>query len=134
MTELKTKRLVLFTLIGLYLLYSWFVYTNGTETQYEITSSANQGKQLFQQKNCIACHQIYGLGGYMGPDLTNVMSRRGDAYCRALIQAGTDRMPGFQLEINELNNLIDYLSFVDSTADYSLKNYETTWYGTVSRK
>ena len=134
MTELKTKRFVLFSLVGLYLLYSWFVYTNGTETHYQITASANKGKQIFQQKNCISCHQIYGLGGYMGPDITNAITNRGEAYCRSLIQSGTDRMPKFALEQKDLDDLIDYLVYIDSTSEYPIKNYETTWYGTVNKK
>jgi len=41
------------------------------------SEKALQGQQLWQQNNCFSCHQIYGLGGYLGPDLTNVYSQRG---------------------------------------------------------
>ncbi len=41
---------------------------------HPVGAPAAAGKLLYQKYNCQACHQIYGLGGYMGPDLTNVYS------------------------------------------------------------
>jgi len=37
-----------------------------------------QGRQLYQQRGCLACHRIRGLGGIVGPDLTLVGGRRRD--------------------------------------------------------
>ncbi|MBI4842377.1 MAG: cbb3-type cytochrome c oxidase subunit II [candidate division NC10 bacterium] len=37
-----------------------------------------EGRQLYQQRGCVACHRIRGAGGIMGPDLTFVGSRRRD--------------------------------------------------------
>ncbi len=37
-----------------------------------------QGRQLYQQRGCPACHRIRGLGGIVGPDLTFVGGRRRD--------------------------------------------------------
>ncbi len=65
-----------------------------------------QGVQVFQQYNCIACHQFYGLGGYMGPDLTNVMSNRGEPYTRAFIAAGTATMTNLGLASEELDAVV----------------------------
>ena len=30
---------------------------------------------LFQQEDCVACHQINGIGGVSGPDLTHIGSQ-----------------------------------------------------------
>jgi hypothetical protein len=37
-----------------------------------------QGRQLYLQRGCIACHRIRGVGGTLGPDLTFVGNRRHD--------------------------------------------------------
>ena len=37
-----------------------------------------QGRQLYAQRACVACHRIRGVGGVVGPDLTFVGSRRRD--------------------------------------------------------
>ncbi len=96
-----------------------------------MSDQARHGQALFQQHNCIACHQFYGLGGYMGPDLTNVISKYSPAYARAFMATGTTRMPNFNLTDDELDALVAYLSFVDSTGTYPPQNYQVTWYGTV---
>jgi nitric oxide reductase subunit C len=108
----------------------------GTETSHDapISDEARRGQRLFQEYNCVACHQFYGLGGYMGPDLTNVISRYGPAYARAFITTGTARMPNFGLAADEVDALVSYLEFVDSTGTYPPQNYEVTWYGTVTQE
>ncbi len=112
------------------------VYTRGTDASHvaPMSDDARHGQQVFQDYNCIACHQFYGLGGYMGPDLTNVMSNRGEAYTRAFIAAGTVRMPNLGLADKEISALIAYLEFVDQTGTYPPKNYEVQWYGTVAQE
>ena len=94
---------------------------------------ARTGQLVYQQYNCVACHQFYGLGGYMGPDLTNVMSSRGEAYARAFINSGTARMPNFNLSETEVTALIRYLEFVDQTGKYPLQDYDIKWTGVVAQ-
>ncbi len=105
-------------------MYTAMVYTSGTAaTRGEpMGAQARAGQQVFQDNNCIACHQFYGLGGYMGPDLTNVISTRGEPYSRAFITAGTARMPDFGLGTGEIDALLAYLSFVDQTGTYPPRN------------
>ena len=110
------------------------MYTNGTDAPHiaPISDEARYGQRIFQAYNCIACHQFYGLGGYMGPDLTNVMSKRGEAYSRAFITAGTATMPNLGLSTDEVNGLLAYLSFVDETGTYPPDDFEIRWNGTVA--
>ncbi|WP_066404274.1 c-type cytochrome [Flavisolibacter tropicus] len=113
---------LLFILVVSYACYSFVVYTKGTagtitpaaETQQVVS----EGKQLYQQYNCTACHQIYGLGGYLGPELTTAYSdkNRGEAYMRAMLQAGGSRMPNFHFTSQQIDALIAYLKYVDTTA------------------
>jgi nitric oxide reductase subunit C len=122
-------------LCAAFVAYSAYVYTAGTRVPQPValTDSVHDGYRLFQQHNCIACHQFYGLGGYMGPDLTNVISSegKGPLYARAFMQAGTARMPDFALSERELDALIAFLEYVDAAGTYPAENYTIRWYGTV---
>lgn len=119
-----------------FVVYSATVYTSGTEASHSpaMSDEARHGQQVFQDKNCIACHQFYGLGGYMGPDLTNTIRNRGEAVSRAFITAGTVRMPNFGLDETEVDALIAYLTFVDSTGTYPLENFDVMWTGLVAQE
>ena len=89
----------------------------------------------FQKKNAYMevddFKGIFWLGGYMGPDLTNVASKKGSAYARAFLMSGTRRMPNFNLNDAELDAMIAYLEFVDSTGRYPAEEYRIRWFGTV---
>jgi len=93
-----------------------------------------QGALVYQKYNCVACHQFYGLGGYMGPDLTNVVSNRGEAVARAFIAAGTATMPDLGLASDEIDAVVAYLAFVDKTGTYPAENIEVRWFGTVDQE
>lgn len=130
----SSNKNILFFLVAIYGAYSFYVYTSGTVTFSDIPDPARKGREIFQSKNCIACHQIYGLGGYMGPDLTNTISRRGSDFVTTYLENGTDRMPDFELSEYEIASLVSYLTYLDSTAVYPVKAYEISWYGFVNRK
>ena len=121
-------------LCAAFALYSSYVYTAGTEASHvaPMSDAERHGAAVFQQYNCVACHQFYGLGGYMGPDLTNVFSRRGEAYARAFIQSGTAAMPNLGLADAEIDAVIAYLAFVDKTGTYPIEDYDLQWLGTVA--
>jgi nitric oxide reductase subunit C len=89
--------------------------------------------RLFQERNCTACHQFYGLGGYMGPDLTNVISTtgKGPLYARVFIQFGTAKMPNFHLTGAEVDAMIAFLEYVDASGKYPAQDHKITWLGTV---
>lgn len=109
-------------LFAAYAAYSFIVYTRGTENPIDYSAAAwleiDKGKKLFQQHNCISCHQLYGLGGYLGPELTTAWSdkSRGEMYMRAFLMNGGTRMPRFNFSEQEINAIISYLRYVDSTA------------------
>jgi nitric oxide reductase subunit C len=116
------KSFIFALLFGAYVFYSLMVYTRGTDHALHYTraelAAIRQGKDLFQQYNCIACHQLYGLGGYLGPELTTAWSdpSRGESYLKAFLQNGGVRMPQFHFTDQEVDALIRYLRYVDSTA------------------
>jgi nitric oxide reductase subunit C len=110
---------LLVTLIVCFAGYSGWVYTGATghsDRNPVLSDAAVRGKLVFQSKNCASCHQLYGLGGYLGPDLTTSISRKSPDYCRAIIMAGTLRMPNLKLTREETEALIEYLTYVDRSA------------------
>ncbi len=129
------KRAAFGSLSAAFLAYSGYVYTAGTEVPkpVSVTEQVSAGHRVFQDKNCTACHQIYGLGGYMGPDLTNVISTtgKGPDYARVFVQNGTERMPNFGLTTEEVDAVIAFLEYVDAPGKYPAQKYRISWYGTT---
>jgi len=127
------KRSLYCTLTACFVAYSIYVYTTGTRARQSTppTEQVRLGQQLFQEHNCVACHQFYGLGGYMGPDLTNIVSTpgKGPAYAAAFIRAGTGKMPNFHLSEGEIDALVAFLGFVDASGQYPADDRMQRWYG-----
>jgi nitric oxide reductase subunit C len=135
----KNKRVLFWFLAAMFVINSYIVYTSGTEAdrgKNYMTAEAAAGKLLFQKYNCTACHQLYGLGGYMGPDLTNVISApgKGPLYAKALIQSGSQRMPNFQMSESEINSLVAFLQYADKTGVSPVRDFEIGYDGTVALK
>ncbi|MBI5408824.1 MAG: cytochrome c [Nitrospirae bacterium] len=78
--------------------------------------AASPGQMIFQKYDCSACHQIQGLGGAAGPELTHAGSKQPDAewHVRHLKDPAStvknSAMPDFaHLSNEELNALAEYL-------------------------
>ena len=112
-----TAFLVLF--LG-YAVFTAWVYTNGTQQNKTLVfGEAEQlGKELWQKNNCSSCHQLYGLGGYLGPDLTHTMSSagKGKPYAAAFLRSGGPTMPNFNFSDKEINAILAYLDHVSQSA------------------
>ncbi|NVO20981.1 MAG: cytochrome c [Bacteroidetes bacterium] len=137
--RLNTKRFISAILVSSFFIYSIVIYTTGTAIDKGVkwrNESSKKGKLIFQRKNCIACHQIYGLGGFMGPDLTNVVSAegKGPAYIRIFLQNGSERMPNFHLSATEVDDLIAFLVYTDKTGVSPVKRFTINYDGTVNWK
>ncbi|MFN8242865.1 MAG: cytochrome c [Ferruginibacter sp.] len=124
--------IALFLLIA-FLSYSFYLYTHQPVTITGSNVKQDQGKLVWQKYNCNACHQIYGLGGYLGPDLTNVYSRRGADYIRTMIENGTIIMPAFHLPKDEMTAITDYLHGIDSTGSADPRTFSIKSNGTISQ-
>lgn len=116
------KIVAFISLFVTYLVYSIVVYTKGTEKNNVISTDEltqiKKGSLLFQQYNCSSCHQLYGLGGYLGPELTTAYSdpARGELFMKAFLKAGGQRMPNFHFSEEDINALISFLKYVDESA------------------
>ncbi|MCP4802878.1 MAG: cytochrome c [Flavobacteriaceae bacterium] len=124
----KTKNNITLIVILLVVfgIYNYCIYNSkDSESPIKLNSSALRGQQLWQNNNCWACHQIYGLGGYLGPDLTNIYShkKKGANYIKAFLNSGINSMPKFNFSEKEKEDIVEYLKYIDSTGYYP--NFDT---------
>ena len=121
-------------LISVFTFYNFWIYTDKSN-QYTsaLTTKATVGQSLWQQNNCAACHQLYGLGGYLGPDLTNVYStiEKGPAFIKIILNSGIKTMPRFNFSEREKECLIEFLKEVDQSGYYPNYNAQTQLDGWV---
>jgi nitric oxide reductase subunit C len=113
--------LILLLLSTLFLVYNFIIYTdNSAYGTIRLSEKAIRGENLWLNNNCNSCHQIYGLGGYLGPDLTNVYSFRknNDAYLKAMFNSGIKTMPLFHFNESEKEELLQFLKEIDQTGHY----------------
>lgn len=135
--EQKPYRYVLFLLILVFIGYSGFIYTTGSMSpDLAMSDEALQGERLWRKKNCQACHQLYGLGGYLGPDLTNTVSdpAKGPDYVKAFLNLGIRSMPHFSFSEEEKDQILAYLSHVNKTGYYPNREAELKYNGWVKLK
>lgn len=132
----RYKRTTLTLLTIAFLCYSLYLYTTpNKEKDYEANTESLQakGKQIWQQKNCTSCHQIYGLGGHLGPDLTNVVSQRPQEYIEFYLKNGSQVMPNFNLSQDQIDALISFLTAVDQSGQADPRTFKLYLDGTISQ-
>ncbi|HEY0678577.1 MAG TPA: cytochrome c, partial [Chitinophagaceae bacterium] len=71
------------------------------------------------------------LGGYLGPDLTNVYSQKGPLLIKAFLQNGTPVMPNFHLSNNEIEALTAYLKHIDASGKSDPRTFTINIDGTI---
>lgn len=126
----KPMRALLSALCAVFAVYSWLVYAS-TPTRGAVASAqVRAGMGVWQANNCASCHQLYGLGGYMGPDLTNVHSQKGEVRIRTFVRYGTGRMPAHVLSDAELDALVTFLAWVDRSGQSKVPEEAVHWSGT----
>ncbi len=76
-----------------------FIRTMGLVEQPHLTGNPARGEELYRTKGgCARCHTIAGRGGALGPDLTEVGTRRSAAYLRQALTNPEAAIPeGFLL-------------------------------------
>jgi nitric oxide reductase subunit C len=117
-----------------FLFYSFYLYSSLPVPQAAYSPLADRGKAVWQQYNCTACHQVYGLGGFLGPDLTNEYSLRGPDIIKALIKTGTNTMPAFNLTEEETSALLEYLKHIDQTGVADPRSFKINLDGTIDQE
>jgi ubiquinol-cytochrome c reductase cytochrome b subunit len=69
------------------------------------------GPTLFRERGCAQCHEIRGVGGHKGPDLSGVGRRMKKDALYTQIEQGSASMPPFGgvIEESEITALVKYL-------------------------
>lgn len=121
--SLKKISVFIFLLIS-FLVFSLSIYFMPPSGQRR-SVLAGQGRLVWQRYNCQGCHQLYGLGGYLGPDLSNVMSapNKGEPLVRAFLRAAPPPMPVFRLTEEETEQLIAFLKETDASGSAAPRDF-----------
>ncbi len=132
-SSLKVRAFLLLAMV--FACYNWFVYTHAQpSTDAGLSPSAQKGQALWLQHNCNSCHQLYGLGGYLGPDLTNVYAHKGAPYTKAMLNSGVRVMPRFSFSEEEMEAMVAFLQEVNKTGSFPDKNAFIGYDGWVNLK
>jgi len=134
MEKFRIKFIVFLVLLVTFLGYSTTLYFTQTEQLAYPNTLAQKGKMLWQQKNCVSCHQLYGLGGHLGPDLTNVYSIRSEAYITSFLQSGTQVMPNYHLSLEEIQAFIEFFKYTNTTGVADPTSFTKHFNGTISQQ
>ncbi len=115
---LSRRELALGLLVFIYLSLSVVAYTDFPRRARDqaLTDLEQRGLATWRRHNCQACHQIYGFGGFLGPDLTNrVTDATPDAELSWILEYGSRQMPAFDLPPSEQEAVLAYLRAVNRT-------------------
>ena len=83
-----------------------------------ITDQVARGKQVWEANNCMGCHTILGEGAYYAPELTQVYTRRGPDFIRAMLRdpeamyPGQRRMVQYHFTPEQTDDLVAFLQWV----------------------
>lgn len=127
----RHKWTIFLTMLFSFLVYSAHLYLNPPAQEKELDEISLEGKKIWQEKNCQSCHQFYGLGGYLGPDLTNIHRRRTPEQTMAFLKHGTEIMPDFKMSNDEVQAVMAFLQAMDASGIADPKGFKPTWYGNI---
>lgn len=119
MTERPWGRvLVLWGVVAFGLAQTVLTYSDagGPAPMAPLSAKAQRGLALFRANNCRACHQIFGFGGFLGPDLTNVAATKSANELEPLLTVGRKQMPAFHFTAKQRRDIYAFLKAVDAAA------------------
>jgi cytochrome c oxidase cbb3-type subunit 3 len=76
-----------------------YVRSVGRVAPENVSGNAQAGGRLFRTAGCSGCHQVALEGGRVGPSLTDIGSRRGAAYLRAVLLDPASSLPEEFLQV-----------------------------------
>ncbi len=78
-----------------------------------LSEAALSGRGLWHEYACQTCHQLYGQGGFLGPDLTNVAGRLDSTRLASLLKVGSGQMPAFAFSDIDVAAMAAFLGEID---------------------
>ena len=85
------KKLLLAVLVLSFGVQTGLVYSDVRSEPLSV--AAREGRALWKAHACQTCHQFYGQGGFLGPDLTHAASRVDSTRLVSLLTVGSGQMP-----------------------------------------
>lgn len=111
MVDATVKKTMMTVLVAAFVVQTVLVYSD--QRQEPLSADALAGRELWHANACQVCHQIYGQGGFLGPDLTNASSRVDDARLARLLKEGSGQMPVFGFTDEQVAHVAAYLKALD---------------------
>ena len=117
MNRFSISRVVLFVPFIAVVLYGLIFFFLLQHPGYEseagpIGAEAARGREIWRRHNCSSCHSLYGLGGFLGPDLTRLARTRSAGYMQSIIRNGNGLMPAFDLGKEESAALYAFFQYL----------------------
>lgn len=116
----KSKIWMMVILAGTFIVQSYLVYSDPSDSP-PLSEIALLGRNVWHENNCQSCHQFYGFGGFIGPDLTNAYVRVTSERLTRLLTVGSGKMPAFKLSKEEINGFRAYLNHMNETGQGQAK-------------
>ena len=114
----QIRKLVMTVLVSTFLVQGWFVYTDKMGRQNPaLSQGAQHGQQIWRTQNCQTCHQLFGLGGFLGPDLTHVTERFPRDAFGSTLQNSPSPMPVYNLGEADMKDLYTFLQRINQAGN-----------------
>ena len=100
---------------------TWDTLSRGVPEQTNaenLTDAVVRGKKLFDENNCMGCHTILGEGAYYAPELTKVIERKGEAYCKVVLTTTEPwaprgrKMVAYAMTDQEAEDVVAFLKWI----------------------
>lgn len=107
----SSKKVLLGVLVATFAVQTGLVYSD--DIDLHLSDQAVEGRKLFHDGSCQVCHQLWGQGGFLGPDLTNAASRVDETRLASLMTVGSGQMPAFDYTPEQVAQLRAFLEEID---------------------
>jgi len=87
---LSKQQAKIFFLVGTFVTFAIFIgltIYSLNQVQTKVPEDVARGKHIWEKNNCMGCHTIMGEGAYYAPELTQVITRRGEDYVRGILMS-----------------------------------------------
>jgi nitric oxide reductase subunit C len=111
MFEPSSKKILLAVLVATFVLQTGLVYSDDVDIR--LSEDAVRGRKLFHEGSCQVCHQLWGQGGFLGPDLTNSASRVDETRLVSLLTVGSGQMPAYGYDDIQIADVRAFLEEID---------------------
>jgi len=116
----RTRKILMVFLVSSFFLQTTLVYLDPSDAR-PLSPLAAEGRHVWLEHNCQSCHQLYGFGGFLGPDLTNASPRLAPGRLQTVVTRGVGLMPVFPLSSAEIGALGEFLAAMDETGQGQAK-------------